>query len=207
MMKNDEEQSDTSIYRSEPSAIDFRGKQSVRATFRLSEACINAITILSAQLGIKQKSVFDHLMEDIQTLKRMASELENTDFDRHNRVQKTFVISRRTLYFLDTIAGDYNAPRDALVENSVQRLLPVIAREREKHEMRKELLTEISTHFHSGEKLLAKAEKKLGKEDLIVDKLKAGIAANQYVLNEIVDFIEKSKIIEEFSPDMYSSVD
>jgi len=55
----------------------------VRATFRLSEDCIDAISILSAQLGIKQKSVFDHLMEDVQILKNMASELENTEFDRH----------------------------------------------------------------------------------------------------------------------------
>ena len=61
----------------------------MRATFRLSEDCIDAISILSAQLGIKQKSVFDHLMEDIQILKDMASELENTEFDRHQRVQKT----------------------------------------------------------------------------------------------------------------------
>ena len=43
-----------------PTTLDLRGRQSVRATFRLSEACIDAISILSAQLGIKQKSVFDH---------------------------------------------------------------------------------------------------------------------------------------------------
>jgi hypothetical protein len=46
---------------SKPSAFDLSGRQSVHATFRLSESCINAISILSAQLGIKQKSVFDHL--------------------------------------------------------------------------------------------------------------------------------------------------
>ena len=79
--------------------MEKRGRQSVRATFRLSENCIDAISILSAQLGIKQKSVFDHLMEDIQILKNMASELENTEFDRHKRVQKTFVISRRNIQF------------------------------------------------------------------------------------------------------------
>jgi len=38
---------------SNPSANDLRGRQSVRATFRLSEACIHAISILSAQLEIK----------------------------------------------------------------------------------------------------------------------------------------------------------
>jgi hypothetical protein len=48
------------------SAMDLRGRQSVWATFRLSEDCIDAISILAVQLGIKQKSVFDHLMEDAQ---------------------------------------------------------------------------------------------------------------------------------------------
>jgi uncharacterized protein (UPF0147 family) len=123
MKKIEENQIDMSISVSKPSALDLRGWQSVRATFRLSEDCIDAISILSAQLGIKQKSVFDHLMEDIQVLKNMASKLENTEFDRHDRVQKTFVISRRSLSFLDTISSTHNAPRDALVEYSVRRLI------------------------------------------------------------------------------------
>ena len=110
--------------------LDLRGRQSVRATFRLSEACIDAISILSAQLGIMQKSVFDHLMEDVQILMNMASELENTAFDRHERVQKTFVLSRRSLSFLDAISSKHNASRDALVEYSIRRLLPIIAKER-----------------------------------------------------------------------------
>jgi hypothetical protein len=60
--KNKEKQWDIELSLSNPSSLDLRGRQSVRATFRLSEACIDAITVLSAQLGIKQKSVFDHLM-------------------------------------------------------------------------------------------------------------------------------------------------
>ena len=59
MKKNKENQFDTSFHISNSSGLDLRGRQSVRATFRLSEPCINAISILSAQLGIKQKSVFD----------------------------------------------------------------------------------------------------------------------------------------------------
>ena len=43
---------------------DLRGRQSVRATFKLSEGCIEAISIVAAHLGIKQKSLFDHLVED-----------------------------------------------------------------------------------------------------------------------------------------------
>ncbi|MEE4603191.1 MAG: hypothetical protein V2J65_18055, partial [Desulfobacteraceae bacterium] len=133
MKKTEQNQIDMSMSGSNSSTLDLRGRQSVRATFRLSEACIDAISILSAQLGIKQKSIFDHLLENAQVLKSMASELENTKFDRHERIQKTFVISRRSLSFLDTISSKHNAPRDALVEYSVRRLLPIIAKERKKH--------------------------------------------------------------------------
>jgi hypothetical protein len=74
----------------------------------------------------------------------VARELRNTKFDRHERIQKTFVISRRSLSFLDRLASTHNAPRDALVGYSIRRLLPIIASERKKHEKRKKLLAEIS---------------------------------------------------------------
>ena len=199
--KKEKNQIDLGKSVSKTSALDLRGRQSVRATFRLSEDCIDAISILSAQLGIKQKSVFDHLMEDVQILKNMASELENTEFDRHERVQKTFVISRRSLSFLDTISSMHNAPRDALVEYSVRRLLPIIAKERKKHEKRKELLTDISNHFADGQKLLSKVDELLGRDDLIVNKLQTAMSVYQNVLDDITNFIERGKVIERFHPE------
>jgi hypothetical protein len=181
-----------------PSTEDLRGRQSVRATFRLSEACIRAISILATQLGIKQKSVFDHLLEDDQVLKNVAVELEDTEFDPNDRIQKTFVISRRSLSFLDTISSQHNAPRDALVEHSVRRLLPIIARERKKHEIRKALLTEIGNHLSEGEKLLTKAQKKLGTDDPIVQKLQTATDAYKNTCDDIAGFVENGRIIEEF---------
>jgi uncharacterized protein (UPF0147 family) len=198
MKKNKENQTENDASASEPSTLDLRGRQSVRATFRLSEACIEAISILSAQLGIKQKSVFDHLMEDDRVLNNMARALENTKFDRHERIQKTFVVSRRSLSFLDMIARRHNAPRDALVENSVRRLWPIIATEREKHQKRKALLKEISNHFAAGESILSKAERDLGADDPIVDRLEIAMSAYRHALDAIASFIEKGKILEEF---------
>ena len=198
MKKAKENQKDKDILESRPITLELRGRQSVRATFRLSEACIDAISILSAQLGIKQKSVFDHLMEDAQSLKRVAQELENTEFERHQRIQKTFVINRRSLTFLDLISSEYKAPRDALVEYSVRRLLPIIANERKKHEKRKELLAQISNHFERGKMLLSNAEAALDKQDPIVNKLDAAMSVYQNVLDDIASFIERGKIIEEF---------
>jgi hypothetical protein len=180
------------------SVLDLRGRQSVRATFRLSEDCIDAIGILAVQLGIKQKSVFDHLMEDAQVLKKVARELRNTEFDRHDRIQKTFVISRRSLSFLDTISSKHNAPRDALVEYSIRRLLPIIASERKKHEKRKKLLAEIANHFAEGEKLLSKSKKMLGADDRIVSELESTMSAYQNAFDDIADFIEKGKVLEKF---------
>jgi len=201
MKKTIGNQIDMSISGNSPSALDLRGRQSVRATFRLSEACIEAISILAAQLGIKQKSVFDHLMEDVQILKNMANELENTEFDRHARIQKTFVISRRSLSFLDMISSEYGAPRDALVEYSVRRLLPIIANERKKHEKRKVILAEISNHFEKGRRLLSKAEAMLGTDDPIVHKLRTAMSVYETVSDDIAGFIERGKIIEKFKPE------
>ena len=198
MKKNKEKQWDIEFSLSNTSAMDLRGRQSVRATFRLSEACIDAITVLSAQLGIRQKSVFDHLMEDAQVLKDMARELENIEIDPHERIQKTFVISRRSLSFLDSISSEYDAPRDALVEYSVRRLLPIIAKERKRHEKRKELFAEISNHFAEGEKLLLKAEEMLGAEDPVVNKLETAMSVYKNAFDDIVQFIDRGKIIEEF---------
>ena len=201
-MKNSKEnQMDKDISMPRPTSLDLRGRQSVRATFRLSEACIDAISILSAQLGIKQKSIFDHLMENTQVLKNMASELENTEFDRHQRIQKTFVISRRSLSYLDMISNEHNAPRDALVEYSVRRLLPIISKERIKHEKRKELFAEISNHFEKGEKLLSKADEMLCSDVPIAHKLQTAMSVYKNALDGIANFIERGKIIEEFRPE------
>ena len=198
MKKTKEKQFDRDIFESRPTTLELRGRQSVRATFRLSEVCIDAISILSAQLGIKQKSVFDHLMEDAKALKDVAEEIEDTEFNRYQRIQKTFVISRRSLSFLDMISNEYNAPRDALVEYSVRRLLPIIANERKKHEKRKEFLVQISNHFKSGQMLLSKAVEALDRDDPIVNKLETAMSVYQNVLNDIASFIERGKIIEQF---------
>ena len=59
---------------------------------------------MANQMRIKQKSLFDHLAEDIKTLESTAQEIKSTTLYQHNRVQKTFVISRRSLSSLDEIS-------------------------------------------------------------------------------------------------------
>ena len=75
----------------------------------------------------------------------------------------------------------------SLVEYSVRRLLPIIAKERKKHERRKELLSEISNHFAEGEKLLSKAEEMLGSDDIIVDKLQTAMTVYKHAFDDITN--------------------
>ena len=59
-----------------PPCSDLRGKQSIRATFKLSEKSIEIISVVASRLGIKQKSLFDHLIDDMNKLtKNSASKI------------------------------------------------------------------------------------------------------------------------------------
>ena len=185
---------------------DLRGKQSVRATFKLSEGCIEAISIVAAHLGIKQKSLFDHLAEDAQSLRSIAREIQDAKPDKQGRIQKTYVISRRTLLSLENVSKNFNAPRDALVEFSVQRLLPIIAKERKRHEKRKKMLKEIGNHLEEGSALLNELKESLDTEDPIFQKFESIMAVYENAYHFMASFVEKGKIIEEFQPDHLKSV-
>ncbi|MGD9224844.1 MAG: hypothetical protein PVF26_00005, partial [Desulfobacterales bacterium] len=134
----------------QPSSGDLRGRQSVRATFKLSAQAIDIISIVSIHLGIKQKSIFDHLMEDDQSLTVIAQEVDPQRINALERIQKTFVISRKTLLALEEAAKQFNTSRDVLVESSIQRLLPIIYREQEKHDKRKKILNNINRFWAQG---------------------------------------------------------
>jgi len=180
------------------SAADLMGKQSVRATFRLTAACIDAISILSAQLGIKQKSLFDHLMEDAESLVAIAREAESAMLEKEKRTQKTFVISKKSLFTLDAISKQFKSPRDDLVEVSVRRLLPIIAKERKQQDRRQGLSSKISEHLNDGIALLDEIKRQLGKEDLISKTMDAVIETYKKAYIAIGSYIEKGKRIEDF---------
>jgi hypothetical protein len=182
----------------QPAAEDLRGRQSVRATFKLSPRAIEALSIVAVHLGIKQKSLFDHLIEDVQTLNTIAHEIEADQFRSLDRIQKTFVISRRTLVCLDEISKESRTPRDALVEYSIQRLLPVILREREKHRKRKKLRDEINQHVEEGLKLLERSKSLLGEDDPVTARFEAAMIYYGNMRATIAHFVEKGDIIEEF---------
>ena len=182
----------------QPSPQDLRGRQSVRATFKLSARAIEAMSIVSVHLGIKQKSLFDHLIEDAQSLSHIAREIQSEKFRTLSRIQKTFVVSRRTLSSLDEISKQFHAPRDALVEYSIQRLLPIIAQERERHRRRKKILNDMNEHLADGLKILQKSKSLLGEDDPVFIRLASAIKSMANAQSNVNVFVEKGAIIEEF---------
>ena len=180
----------------QPSSRDLRGRQSVRATFKLTAKAIETMSAVSIHLGIKQKSLFDHLVDDIKALEVIAREVQTTKFDEPSRVQKTFVLSRRTLNSLELASVNFQTPRDALVEYSIQRLMPVITKEKEKHQKRKTLLSRINGFLESGEQIMREAREWLGEEDPVFDELARAMTVLLNARDDIAAFIDKGKIIE-----------
>jgi hypothetical protein len=185
---------------------DLKGRQSVRATFKLTNDCIEAISIVAGQLGIKQKSLFDHMFQDTDTLSAIAHRYRNARLQAANRTQKTYVISRNALLSLEDISKNFNAPRDVLIEFSVQRLLPIIANERQRHAKRKALFDKIQHHLEAGRRLLKETYAELGEEDPMTDRLSAIMGTYESAYKQIAALVERGKNIEEFEPRSFQKV-
>lgn len=182
---------------SEEVTADLRGRQSVRTTFKLSERSIDALSILAGQLGIKQKSLFDHLIEDTRALQLIASEVEESR--RKTRgIAKTYVISRRTLENLEKVSEQYNAPRDALVEYSIERILPLLVREKERHGRRKLLLEELRVYLQDGSSILTRAEEELGQEDPVFLEILNMMRGVTSCCQEVEQCVARGNKIENF---------
>ncbi len=184
----------------------LRGRQSVRATFRLTATCIEAITVVATQLGIKQKSLFDHITEDTKLLELLAREVDQRQARPPSRVQKTYVVSRRSLRSLDEISQTFNAPRDALIELSVKRLLPVIEREQIRHRQRKQMLESIKDHFLKGQQILKETKKALGAGDIVHTKLEGAMTAYANALSQIAAMVARGEIVEDFDVEALKGV-
>ena len=195
-MKKHEKRDPRSLPRA--STSDLRGRQSVRATFRLSEEAVSAISIMASHLGIKQKSLIDQLLEDRDSLRQIAQEIQRAGFELSRRVQKTYVISRRTLACLQRAAESFDAPRDALVELSIQRLMPLIAAERQKHLKRKEIVKELEIYLKEGQKMLSKSRETLGEDDPVYDTLESALTGLGSAWRSLSSFIERCEMIETF---------
>lgn len=178
--------------------FDLRGKQSVRATFKLSQKAIDAIGLVAIHMGIKQKSLFDHIIEDLDALDSLAKTIRIRQFKKIPRKQKTFVLSRKTIDALGSISQAYGTPRDALVEYSIKKLESIITAEKLRHKERKILNKEATAYFEHGKALYKKSIRILGKDDPFCRRFEKAVFACRKTEEELDEFIEKSKVLENF---------
>jgi hypothetical protein len=177
----------------------LKKKQSVRATFRLPDEIINLLSIVASQLGLKQKSLLDQLVEDKAFLDRLVEkQIDAKDVERKDVRPKTFVVSRNSLYTLDNMAREKNIPRDLLVEISIRRLVPVLNSEHEKQAKRKRIHEDAEVFFLQGEKLLQKAARLLGKEDDYYILLKHTIETCKENARELKSIVDKGNAMDGF---------
>ena len=181
-----------------PSVLDLRGRQSVRATFKLSQKAIDAIGLVAVHMGIKQKSLFDHIIEDMDAMEKLARSIRLPQFEKIHRRQKTYVMSRRTIDALSTVSRAHDMPRDALVEYAVQKLESVIQSEKLRHEERKKMAVEVMAHFEKGEKLYRSVTRNLGKDDPFSRHLGKAVQAARKTAEELQTFLNKSRVLEDF---------
>ncbi len=179
--------------------FDLRGKQSVRATFKLSQKAIDSIGLVAIHLGIKQKSLFDHIIDDFDALDTLAQEIQIRQFKKIPRRQKTYVLSRRTIEALEAISQTYDTPRDALVEYSVKKLESIIKAEKARHKERKILYRKLTDHFNRGKTLYKDAVSHLGKNDPFCRQMEKALFSCEKTQENLSEFIKKSRILEEFS--------
>lgn len=180
------------------SAEGLKGKQSVRATFRLPGQIIELLGIVATQLDLKQKSLFDQLIEDEDVLDKVAENAHEYMPGSKERRQKTFVLSKRSLQVLDRVARQRQISRDLLVEVSIQRLLPVMSAEQKKHKKRALIYQDMESHLDQGRKLLQKAGVLLGKEDRVYEMIKKIVDLCEEKVSELETIVEKGQSMERF---------
>jgi hypothetical protein len=180
---------------------DLLGKKSVRATFKLDPTAIKLLSILASQLGIKQKSLFDYLMEDEDAMHAIAASLPPDAGEKKQRIKKTFVVSQRSLAVLDAVTRHAHASRDALIERAIQRLLPVLEKERIRQRKRASALAKIADHFEQGHALGNEVKKMVGKEDTLYQSFVTVIAAYRKAVAEMEKLVDKGRRLSEFSID------
>lgn len=180
------------------SADELKGRQSVRATFKLPTSMIELLSVAANQLGLKQKSLFDQLVEDRAILEQVAACADTFLPLQEERQQKTYVISRNSLAALDHVAKAHRVSRDLLVEISIGRLLPVLDAEQEKQHKRKELAIEMAALLEQGERLQARTELMLGVDDQVARRLERIVDQLRACQEQLAAQVELGKTIENY---------
>ncbi len=173
----------------------LRAKKSVRVTFKLAPEAIDLLAVMASQLGIKQKTLFDQLLEQGEIVTLLAQGQQEPR--AVPRRQKTFVLSQQSVETLNLLAAKHQAPRNLLVEHAIRGLLPILAAEQERHGKRKMLLAKIAGQLKQSRALLAEVEDVLGGDDPVCQEIYQASQAWQQAHSKIMAIIERGRGIEE----------
>lgn len=176
-------------------ATQLRGKQSVRATFRLSDQMIDLLKVAATHLEVQQKSLIDELVQNRETLDRVANEAKEIEQESKERRQKTFVLSRNALALLDDISEKHALSRDQLVELCISRLIPFVEAEQEKHTQRRLLIKEVNQFLENGKSLLEKADSLLDTDDRFRVKLENIVNYNERNIKELREYVKEKQTL------------
>ena len=177
------------------SAKQLKGKQSVRATFRLSDQMIDLLKVAANHLEVQQKSLIDELVQNREILDRVANEGQEMVQESKQRRQKTFVLSRNALTLLDDISDEHDLTRDQLVELCISRLIPFVDAEKEKHKQRRLLIKEVNQFLADGKSLLDKADSLLGADDRFRVKLEKIVNYTERNIKELRQYVKEKQTL------------
>ena len=95
------------------------------------------------------------------------------------------------------MAEEHKAPRDALVEFSIQRLKPIIEQEKKKREIRKKFVMEIKQQLRRQQELLDEVHAQLGMDDPVYEKLERIVAGHENAYTFLKEFIQRGEKLSE----------
>jgi uncharacterized protein (UPF0297 family) len=142
------------------------------------------------------------MVQKRDVLEAVAATVKTDSAEDTPRQVKAYVISRDAVLVLDDVAQIRKVPRDALVEASVMRLMPLIQKEQTRHHARKALLLRMERHLKSGRKLFDEMRADLGPNDPMYDQMQNVMGAYERAFAAMAAFVGKGKNIEGFDADV-----
>jgi hypothetical protein len=141
------------------------------------------------------------MVQEPETLAVIAARAKELDLQARPRATKTYVISRDAAEVLDEIARSRAVVRDAIVEASVEHLMPLIQKEQIRHASRKDLAVKMERHLNEGRTLLEDMIKHLGEQDTMCDQMRSVMTSYERAFATLAAFIRKGENIEGFNPE------
>ena len=139
--------------------------------------------------------MFDYLLEDSDSLIAIARSNPRKNIEKKSRIQKTFVISKKSLSSLENLLSKVDASRNDLVEYAIQRLLSILLKERSQQKNREMALAQIAQHFEQSQELMHEIAKSIGNDDPLYEYFWEVIEAYRNAFDKMEKLVQQGKRI------------